>query len=231
MAIKSQADQRRNAILKDQHGREYSASIEKASGWPTGIVQPLFTAPHPHLVPPQKYLVFDAENPSALRIDYEAWIMDLEEANRLWEENRIRTGHMISAGFDSTKPMPPELQILIGPKPMSPVPVKAMQQGNRWALGFTPVRPKEADQFFPEPATAPDSLAFTETAPVFSTDAPAGLTDLPGAGVPGLSAPGAGLADAMEAIEARCPPELKGAAKANWILGEIRKHAAQPQEA
>lgn len=230
MAIKSQADQRRNAILKDQHGREYSASIEKASGWPTGIVQPLFTAPHPHLVPPQKYLVFDAENPSALRIDYEAWIMDLEEANRLWEENRIRTGHMISAGFDSTKPMPPELQILIGPKPLSPVPVKAMQQGNRWALGFTPVRPKEADQFFPEPATAPDSLAFTETAPVFEEPAAA-----PAAGSIGQvelePAAAVGLAELLVRLDAECPAELRGAHRTAWKMEQLKLRAAQPQEA
>jgi hypothetical protein len=225
--IKSQADQRRNAILTDQHGRQFSASIEKASGWPTGLVVPMFDVPHPQLMPPQKYMVFDAENPTQLRIDYEAWIMELEDANRLWEENRIRTGHMISAGFDSKAPMPPELQILLGNRPMSPVPVKAMQQGNRWALGFTKVRPPEADQFFPQPSKAPDSLAFTETAPVFAEEGGAALAPI------GQLEPAAAvsLAELLEQLDKECPAEIRGAHRTAWKMEQLKLRAAQPQEA
>lgn len=210
MAIKSQADQRRNAILRDQHGREYSASIEKASGHPTGLVIAMHDVPHPQLVVPQKYMRFDPDSPTSLRIDYESWILDLEDAHRAWEANRIRTGFMIIPGFDSTRPMPAELRLLIGEPPMSPVPIKAMQQGNRWCLGFTKKRPPEADRFFPEPATAPTSLAFTET-DVFTE---------PAAPLPAID-----LAAELARLDAECPEEIKGVHRTAWKLDQLKQRA------
>lgn len=220
--IKSQADQRRNQNMKDQHGRSWFASIEKASGYPTGLVQPLFDAPHPRLVPPPHYLVFNPDEPGKVYIDYDRWIGEQEAACKAWDEQRIRTGHMIhGASFNPNGPTPPELVIILGERPLSPVPIKAMQQGNRWALGFTDVRPPEADQFFPLPDRAPASLAFTETAPVFEEPA----TPLPGI-------PVHDLAGQLAAVEARCPEKLTGSARSAWVMAELRKAAAvQPQEA
>jgi hypothetical protein len=226
VAIKSQADQRRPQIMTDQHGRKWFANIEKASGYPTGKVMPQFSVPHRQLIAPGKYLGFQADDPAHVRIKYEEWIADLEHANRLWEQDRIRLGRLVhGSAFNPTGPTPLELLTLLGPRPMSPLPVKAMQQGNRWALGFTEKRPPEADSFFPAPETLPESLAFTETDPVF-TEAP----ESPAAG--GRSE----LVDLVKSIEERVPAELRGAARSNWILGEIRKLSEgaptpQPQEA
>jgi hypothetical protein len=226
VAIKSQADQRRNQTMTDQHGRRWFAVIEKASGYPTGKVQAQFRPPHPKLVPPSKYLKFSADNPAQVEIEYARWIMDLEAANKSWEIDRIRLGRLVhGSAFNANDPTPMELTVLLGPRPMSPLPVKAMQQGNRWALGFTDKRPPEADRFFPLPAEAEGSMAFTETDPVFTEP------ELP---APEPGSPSADLVAQLQAIEARCPADLRGAARSNWILAEIRKlteGAPQPQEA
>jgi hypothetical protein len=227
--IKSQADQRRNQIMTDQHGRRWFAVIEKASGHPTGRVSPEgWRPPHPKLVAPMKFMKFRADDPAHLTINYDRWILELEQANRQWDENRIRLGRLVhGSAFDPTGPTPIELTVLLGPRPMSPLPVLAMKQGNRWALGEDVPRPPEADRFFPKPEAQPDSLVFTETSPVFTE--PVGELPEPAAG-----SPAADLVQLVTEIKARCPAELRGAARANWILAEIGKlteAAPQPQEA
>lgn len=216
MAIKSQADQRRGQVMRDQHGREWFANIEKASGFPTGLVVAHFAVPHPELMPPQHYLVFSTEHPSHLRINYEQWIDDLDRRGQEWEAEKIRMGVFTQN--------PHELRILLGPKPMSSLPVRAMQQGNLWALGLSAVKPPEASKFFPDPEVAPDALVFS--GPVFS--------DTPAAQPAAAPTAATALSGALAEIEGRCPPELKGAARSNWILAEMRKlteaaTAAAPQ--
>jgi hypothetical protein len=234
VAIKSQADQRRNQIMTDQHGRRWFAVIEKASGYPTGKVLPQFRVPHRQLVPPTKYLEFQADDPAHVRIKYDEWIRDMEAANRVWDQDRIRLGRLVhGSAFDPNGPTPMELLILLGPRPLSPLPIVAMKQENRWCLGFTDKRPPEADRFFPKPEALPASLAFTETDPVFTEEK---------AAAPAASSPRTELVNLIAGIEGRVPANLHGAARSNWILGEIRKltegvppaaldAAPQPQEA
>lgn len=161
--IKSQADQRRPQHMQDQHGRPWYADIEKGSGMPTGVVREMFSVPNKRLVPPQKYLVFSTENPGKVTIDYDAWIRDAEVAVNEWEQRRIETIAALPGGAKN-----PMLARVLGPKPMSPLPIVAMRQGNSWALGFSPVKPPEAHEFFPDPITAPAGLVFSETPQVFS---------------------------------------------------------------
>lgn len=219
MPIKSQADQRRAIVLTDQHGRKYSASIEKASGYPTGVVVPVdWSPPHPALFPPQKYMVFDADNPTHVQIDYPNWIGELETATKDWEEQRIRLGRMIHGGsFNARGPTPPELIVILGPRPLSPVPVRAMQQGNRWALGFTTIKPPEAASFFPDPETEPAPLAFSETAPVFTE--------------PEAPTTSESVAAMIARLDRDCPKDLVGMARTNWVMKQMKAAAAQPQEA
>jgi hypothetical protein len=224
--------------MTDQHGRPWHAEIEKDSGYPTGPVRPRFRVPQKALLPPQKYLVFNAENPARLTVNYDLWIKDLETANREWEENRILMGvSMHGTAFDANGKTPIELLVLLGPKPMSAAPVLAMKQGNKWALGEVPpadihgqalaqwtdgyeararaTMPPEAKAYFPEPMRAPAAQVFSGD--VFTTQEPETLDA------------GKLMAQRMEEIQARVPEHLKGAAKNAWILREM-KGEPQPAE-
>lgn len=227
MALKSpghvptQADKRRSMVVTDQHGRKYFAVIEKASGFPTGLVQPLYEAPHPELYPPQKYMTFPEDQPGKLVIDYGSWESDNKTALQAWDNERVRTGSMIhGAAFDPHGPPTIQLVQLIGPKPMSPLPVRAMAQGNRWALGFTKVKPAEAERFFPTPTEDPNADVFTETEPVFPEAAEAVAPE--GAGV--------SLQELLAGVMKRCPDNYKGAARRSWAMQELER-MAETQEA
>lgn len=205
--IKTQADKRRPQAMTDDHGRPWHASVEKASGGITGLIQHLFDVPHPDLVPPQKYLSMDPENASHLRIDYDWWLRDLKERAAEYATDRTRMGMLTSR--------PAELEALLGPPPKSPKPVQAMQQGNLWALGLTNVKPPEAEEYFPAPVTAESEPVWSGD--VFSQPAPS---------------PAPGVASFIAELEARCPAELKGTARNNWLMAEMRKMVApQTQEA
>lgn len=218
--IKSQADQRRPQRMKDQHGRWWFASIEKASGFPTGLVQPQFTVPDKRLIPPQKYLGFSNENPGEMRIDYVQWEIDVKAQLAEWEANRLRMGlARYGDAFNARGETPIELMTLLGPRPMAVEPIVAMRQGNLWAIGFSDRKPPEAARFFPDPIRAPDEMVFS--GPVFSeatTSAPP-ATDPPDGTVH--------LGELMARLEAECPENLKGMARSNWIMGQLRS-AVQP---
>jgi hypothetical protein len=206
MAIKSQADQRRAQVMRDQHGREWSGSIEIKSGYPSGVVFPQFAVPRHELVPPQKYLKYPENQPGRVVIDYADWIKDLDDALVSYETRKIQFANAIPGGAQS-----PQLPQLMGPKPMSSVPVKAMQQGNKWALGLSPIKPPEADSYFPEPVEVTEGQVFSGD--VFSQ--PKEETDI-----------GVLMAQRMEDLEKLAPPELKGFAKTKWLLDQLK----QPQE-
>lgn len=217
----TQADKRRNMVMTDQVGRKYFAVIEKASGFPTGLVQPLYEAPHPDLYPPQKYMTFPEDQPGKLIIDFPTWEADLDVALKAWDNERVRVGAMIhGAAFDPHGPPTVQLVQLIGPKPMSPLPVRAMRQGNRWALGFTKIKPPEAERFFPTPTEDPNADIFSETEPVFPEPIELGQTSEGGVSLQTL------LADVMQ----RCPPNYRGAARRSWAMQELER-MAETQEA
>jgi len=214
----TQADKRRNMTLTDQHGRQYFAVIEKASGFPTGLVQPLYDAPHPDLYPPQKYMRFPVDQPGKLMIDYAAWEGEATAGIAAWEQERIRTGSMIhGAAFDPHAPPTIQLVMMIGPKPMSPLPIKAMRQGNRWALGLSDVKPPEAEHFFPKPAVDPSASVFTETDPIVFAEELA---------VP-MEGAATSLQDLLDDVKRRCPANLKGVARGSWVAAELTRMAAQ----
>lgn len=218
MAIKSQADQRRTQNMTDQHGRPWSAEVEKASGMPTALVQRLFDVPQAELVPPQKYLLFNAADATRVTIDYPQWIRDQDARMEEWEADRIRmSAVMPGVIYDPNKPPPPALLVLLGPRPMSSLPIRAMQQGNAWALGFSKEKPPEARNFFPDPVVAVDESVFS--GPVFSQ--------------PMAPAAEQAAVDVLTALEARCPPDLVGGQRRSWLLGELKRlkeQATQPAE-
>lgn len=219
--IKSQADQRRPQHMKDQHGRPWFANVEKASGFPTGLVQPQFRVPDKRLIPPSKYLVFSTENPGQVQIDYPQWEADVKAQLAEWDANRLRMGlARYGDAFNARGETPIELMTLLGPRPMAVDPIVAMRQGNPWALGFSDVKPPEAQRFFPDPIRTPEAPVFSDT-PVFSdptTAAPAAAESPDGT---------VHLAELMARLDRECPETLKGMARSNWIMGQLRS-AAQP---
>lgn len=134
----SQAKQRRSGtIFRDQHGRRYHAVVELKTGHPTGLIEPLFTAP---LMPPQMYLSVgtNAERPYDLRIDYDRWIQDLRTAaDDYITEARQLARKMYRDRYNAADPLTEEVVDIIGPRPQHVEPVIAAKQGNAYVLGLT----------------------------------------------------------------------------------------------
>lgn len=148
----SQANQRRNQRLTDQHGRRYFAIIEIRSGDPVGPIEPMFDAP---LKVPQMYLRKspDIDAPTQLIIDYPRWIEDLTSARVEWERRgRELSRKQFGSAYDPTKhQFKQEILDILGPPPQPVEPVHAALQGNRWVLGFTRRVDARLAQFFDAP--------------------------------------------------------------------------------
>jgi hypothetical protein len=216
--VPTQADKRRSMTLKDRHGREYYAVIEKASGAPTGLVQPLFQVPHPSLIPPQQYMKFPEDRPGLLDIDYAGWESDARAATEEWEQNRAQLIAELPGGKDN-----PMLPRHLGPRPTSPLLVRAMRQGNRWTLGLTDKKPPEAEAFFPTPQHTEADAVFTETDVVFTEES------VDEAGEP--RAAGVTLSMLLDDVMKRCPPTHRGAARRNWAMQELERMARETSPA
>lgn len=146
----SQADMRRPALMHDQHGRQWSCSIENRSGMSTGLITNDFSAPW---LPDQPYLVQNPENPSELWIDYRRMYLDRKHA--------LASYHAIATQLAADKgwPIPSkgtyaqEIRRVLGNPPLPLQPVKAAAQGNPWVLGFTDVPDPRLVEFIQPPET------------------------------------------------------------------------------
>ena len=130
----SQADTRRPAKLRDQHGRTWFAWVENRSGAPTGPISPSgWSAPW---YPDQAYLSIDPDDPRTLRIDYARALRERleahEEYKKLWTEKAVARN--MDPADDTHRPA---LLQLVGPSPAPYQPYKAAMDGNKWILGFT----------------------------------------------------------------------------------------------
>jgi hypothetical protein len=196
-------------ILKDRHGRQFFAVIEKSSGFPTGLVQALFEVPYPELIPPQKYMSFPVDEPGVLVIDYVSWEADQLAREKEWDSERLRLINILPGGAAN-----PVIAQELGPRPLSHKMVRAMRQGNRWALGFTAKRPPQADLYFPPPQTDAGDDVLTETEPVLAEETVAG-------------AGGTTLAALLAEVKARCPSHLRGGARSTWIAAKLEEMSEQ----
>ena len=207
---KTRQDKRRGQKMPDNHKRMWFATIEKESNHPTGYIKPLFRVPHPSLIPPQKYLEIPKDDQGSIHINYDRWVGDLEQRHLEWDQRRLLVGRRIhGTSFNPEAPATRELMEEMGPKPMPIAPVKAMQQGNKWALGLSDVMPPEAKAYFAEQTKVP-------AAPVFSGET---WSD------PAL-APTDTVASVMAQLESECPDTLRGAARSAWILKELKSRTA-----
>lgn len=139
---RGQAAQRRFQRFTDQHGRKWGATTEIQTGHPTGSVAPLFLAP---LIPEPKYYRFgvDEDNPAAMRIDYDLWVTEKEQAEEDYERKLMEIGfHLHGDAFDPTKPMSKALRLHLGRPPFPAEVVRQTRDGDPWMLGATPAVPE-----------------------------------------------------------------------------------------
>lgn len=150
----SQADQRSYRVFTDQHGRKWGADIEKKTQHPCGPMAPMFQAP---MFPAQKFLKVTDAAAGLITIDYDAWILELQQAHLdylAWarEEAFKMFGEM---GTKALEDRHPGLMARVGEAPEPVERVKAAKAGNRWVLGIpmpdgSPApRPAKADLYFP----------------------------------------------------------------------------------
>lgn len=120
---------------RDLHGRPWHWTIENKTGDPTGLIQPLFTAPY---IPEQHYLRIDPDNPNRLLIDYDRAIADIRATRKEWEKSgRQRSQKLYGQKYNPKEEFTEEVLDIIGPPPQAWEPVLAAKQGNPWILGKT----------------------------------------------------------------------------------------------
>lgn len=149
----NQADQRRSASCRDQHGRLWSGPVEMKTGH--FCAQPTpdgWTAP---LMPEGPYVKIRPNTAElAIEIDYTGWLTDLRAAHREWEQNLRRFAQAMYGDAMAQQVETPSAALLAeaGPKPFPLEPVIAASQGNKWILGLSPVDTKGVGKYLPKKA-------------------------------------------------------------------------------
>lgn len=158
----SQADNRRLARWRDQHGRLWEGVTDIKNGFPVGPLS--LVEIKPPLIPPQKYLRFPVFSDGTLTIDYREWIRDREKAIKTYESRRLSYAQKLygeQAG-NMLKKNPVELQRSVGIDPDPVEPVLAASSGNKWVLGLSDVKPDWAENFDWGPRQSYSSVDFDD---------------------------------------------------------------------
>lgn len=166
----SQRDYRRTMIMRDQHGRRWSATVETETLAPVGELTPAFDAKHHRpewgpapIMPPPGVLVFSEDDVGFFRIDYEAWLEMVLGAWREYQESLTYYAQQLygDAWYRAVKNPPSQLRNMVRRRePPNPDQVRACMQGNPFALGLRKpngelfARPAWADEVFPLAPTA-----------------------------------------------------------------------------
>ena len=159
----SQADLRRPAIYQDQHGRKWSATVEKRSGYPVGMLQCMQRTPSgqmPPWLPDQRYFVFSSENQTHLTIDYPALLRERTQA----QADYLKECASVATARDWPVPAKGEkvdhrILAIVGKAPYPVEPVAAAMQGNRWILGLTDTVDPRLEPFVAVPTETEQLLA------------------------------------------------------------------------
>lgn len=141
--------------MRDQHGRQYDAELDKDTLMPVGLPTPRgFRQPVPT---PSKYLNPVKDRVGELYIDYDSWKRDLLAAE---QARTIRLRQLAEKSYGSAAPKmledpPGDLLYKLGHGPVPIEFVLAMESGqSKWALGL-----RRADgSFYPTPKWATDEL-------------------------------------------------------------------------
>lgn len=130
-----QPSTRMPGTLKDQHGRLWSATIDKKSGYPVGVIQPKgWRAPW---LPNQGFFKF--ENPDdnrSFRIAYDQILDQRLKAHEDWA-SQFRQAALVRGWNPDDQTKQSNITELVGTKPLPIEPVVACMQGNKWMLGLT----------------------------------------------------------------------------------------------
>lgn len=129
----SQDSTRRPILMRDQHGRPWSASTENRSGMPTGMIANDFSAPW---LPDQKYLVVNAQNPTEIYIDYTLMFNDRRRTNEEYHRRAVRMATKKNWPTPEKGAYSDDLIEAAGQPPRPVELVIAAYQGNRWILGL-----------------------------------------------------------------------------------------------
>ncbi len=157
MAIRSQADQRRDQVYEDQFGRPWLVAIELATGDPTSHIAPAgwtdtLNVPQQFLrVPRDKY---GQPKMGRLEIAFSEWRLEVERANTDWKTQLYKIGNKVyGMKFDPTTAAGDDyLMALVGPRPRPTV--EELDQAARGEF------PRVEDEAVPE--MAPASVGPTE---------------------------------------------------------------------
>ena len=156
MSRRNEGDQgqpstRRPGFVTDQHGRKWSASIDKKSGFPVGKIQPHgWRAPW---LPPQgtRSFIFTTDNPAVFRINYEWLLEERMQAAKDLDDDRTRKA--LVRGWDPTDPEKQDaLDAIAGRRDglQHPEVIVACMQGDPWTLGLTDVVNPKVAKFIPQ---------------------------------------------------------------------------------
>lgn len=136
-----QTSSRRPGVLYDQHvserfpkGRPWSASIDKKSGYPVGLIQPKgWRAPW---MPDTSTFKYSDEEPNRFTIPYEEILNSRLQSHV--EYNTMKEQAAVARGWDPSLPEKQAvLESLIGKPPLAVEPIAAAMQGNKYMLGLT----------------------------------------------------------------------------------------------
>lgn len=127
----------RPAKMFDQHGRRYSALLDKSNGTPVG------QGPRPDgwrapWMPGQEWFRYheDESNPMRFRIDYDGMLNDRIAAHEQYE--REWTDFAVVNGWDPKDPdIAGRIIAKVGKRPLPLEIIVAAMQGNRYVLGLT----------------------------------------------------------------------------------------------
>lgn len=145
------------------HGRRWSAIIDKRSGGVIGKMQPLgWRAPWS---PDQAFFRFSEDEPNVFTIDYQAMLDSRLAAHEQWHAEFRSTAHKRGWNPDDAEKLNSLIE-LIGPKPLPIEPIVAAMQGNSWILGLSQKVDARVESFLPKKvsrvAKALDALDFRD---------------------------------------------------------------------
>lgn len=150
-ADQGQPSTRRPGTFTDQHGRVWSAPVEKSTGYPVGAIKPRgWRAPW---IPPQgpEVFVFSKDNPTVFTINYEFLLS--QRVKDLEEKLAERQSAAVVRGWDPSDPEKQEaLDKITGPMEglNRPEIIAACIQGDKWILGLTEVVNPKVAQYLPK---------------------------------------------------------------------------------
>jgi hypothetical protein len=170
--VRTQADRRQHATITDDSGRKWWTVIEKDTMRSCGPMIPKgWTAPKLFgtlpFVPPEKYHRYTPDDPFTMKIDYDAWIEDVETEQKNFESRRSSSAIMLfgSGAAAAVRDNSPELKNFVGDGPIPVAPIKAARAGNLFVLGLSPHMPEWAKPFFVAPTIKEEEFPNAEDYP------------------------------------------------------------------